>query len=899
MRSVKVSLLMLGILFILLAGDRVSAQVQGCPSCNYIGDRVWFDTNGNGIFEEGPPNWEQGLAGVKVEAVEVDANGVALRGHRPFAYSNVMGGYSIEIHPETWYRHRLDTSIYQPIPYGLKTLTKDNRYNDDYVDSDPYEVRVPPDPNRPTGWTEPFFNPPGGDTTIAEKWDIGYTQMSFCGDIGNTIWRDSNGNGELDDGESGIGAATVELYRLDVTDSTWEFQWQTTTDASGQYHFYCVPTGESLYTIAVRNVGMTGPSLFYDPDVANLEDNDNNGISPREINYDESLPREVVAVTPSFFLGQNHPHIDNSIDIGLFCDPAPLDMVLVIDTSDSMAGEPLAKAKSAAVRFLDYLRPQDRGAVLGFDDDLQWGTHLTSSKTELIAGINALAQGVFTNTKIAISAAAQELSSGSSAKVIVLLTDGTPQLDNVPANKAIEARLALVQATLAKANGIHILAVGVGRTTESFLKAVVSDPATDYHKAGDISEIEDAFRRIPASLCASAGPEVRLPCTGREAVDIDLSTGAHVGGGQDTDWVVGIEGQQGSEHQAYAVDTDGDWYQLPKSKWISVSSSAFPDQPQMNYVYKRTFSLPGEPSHVVLEASAFVDDRVKSVDLNGSRLLGDWGGGPKTVTNVSFRPSQASLLNSTNELVFTVRDALYKTGLDVRGRIRACVPLGGPSPQPWRPTRTCDESSWRLERVPARPDIDFNPANPDEIAFCMSITEATWIGSRVLNPPQGSGCWTAGVVCVGPGPACSNNHYRFPHCEEFDLGLMHYAAANPSTYTSIPNYHTTNHPVQFIIYADAEGPYYPQDQHWIHADLHYDYNKAGQRVDYADRLERYLSLCRTGGTNAEYGILVPMDQAGFTHADSYQWVKVIQETAPFTCGGPEPPPCGETTGHCE
>jgi len=48
----------------------------------------------------------------------------------------------------------------------------------------------------------------------------------------------------------------------------------------------------------------------------------------------------------------------------------PLDVLFVMDTSGSMAGEPIAQAKAAAQAFIAELAPGDRVAVMSFDENV-------------------------------------------------------------------------------------------------------------------------------------------------------------------------------------------------------------------------------------------------------------------------------------------------------------------------------------------------------------------------------------------------------------------------------------------------------------------------------------------------------------------------------------------------
>jgi len=64
-------------------------------------------------------------------------------------------------------------------------------------------------------------------------------------------------------------------------------------------------------------------------------------------------------------------------------DDVPLSVLLVLDVSYSMHGEPLAHLKDAASAVIDLLRPADRAAILTFSEKLQLAARWTSDRSEL------------------------------------------------------------------------------------------------------------------------------------------------------------------------------------------------------------------------------------------------------------------------------------------------------------------------------------------------------------------------------------------------------------------------------------------------------------------------------------------------------------------------------------
>ncbi|MBN2840225.1 MAG: VWA domain-containing protein, partial [Coriobacteriia bacterium] len=68
----------------------------------------------------------------------------------------------------------------------------------------------------------------------------------------------------------------------------------------------------------------------------------------------------------------------------------PQDVVLLIDTSGSMAGKPLEDAKAAARRFLEKMAPEDRVALISFAFKPEVVSSFTTDRTALEAAIGGM-----------------------------------------------------------------------------------------------------------------------------------------------------------------------------------------------------------------------------------------------------------------------------------------------------------------------------------------------------------------------------------------------------------------------------------------------------------------------------------------------------------------------------
>jgi hypothetical protein len=204
--------------FALATGQSRTDVDFGYRGTGSVGDRVWIDTNGNGVQDLG----ESGLNGVTIELLDATNNVVATAttsGDGNYTFGNLSGGtYTVRV---------------SSLPPGS---------------AETYDLDGVASANQAT------FTLAGGQSRTDV--DFGYR---YTGSVGDRIWLDANGNGVQDAGETGINGVSVQL--LDAANNVIA---TTTTSGDGNYAFGGLAGG--TYTVRVAASLPAGVAETYDLD---------------------------------------------------------------------------------------------------------------------------------------------------------------------------------------------------------------------------------------------------------------------------------------------------------------------------------------------------------------------------------------------------------------------------------------------------------------------------------------------------------------------------------------------------------------------------------------------------------------------------------------------------------
>lgn len=205
-----------------------------------VGNFVWDDANNNGFFDTG----ESPLANVSVTLL--DGNGVQIGtattdANGNYLFTNLVAGqYIIRVATPTGYTTSTGSPNGSPTgPFEPAAQTNvDNSDHGTAIGSFVQSIVT-------LGAAGSANNPDSGGLANLRQ-DFGFFRPLSIGDF---VWVDTNNNGLLDTGESGLGGV-----RVDLIDKTGNVLSTTTTDANGNYLFTGLGTG----TYSVRITAPTG-----------------------------------------------------------------------------------------------------------------------------------------------------------------------------------------------------------------------------------------------------------------------------------------------------------------------------------------------------------------------------------------------------------------------------------------------------------------------------------------------------------------------------------------------------------------------------------------------------------------------------------------------------------------
>lgn len=262
-----------------------------------------------------------------------------------------------------------------------------------------------------------------------------------------------------------------------------------------------------------------------------------------------SAPRPRLVVTPA---KPGYPEEGGSLDLLLevgvelpseVVDRRPLALALVLDRSGSMTGAPLEATRAAASAAIEMLLPDDRVAVVTFDDQVRTLVPMTragADRRRLLDAVRSIEPGGSTNLfggwAEGLSQAMSVPATEASARV-VLLSDGQANVG------VTDAPTIAGDVSQASEHGVTTTSMGFGRLYDEALLRTMADAGSgNYVFIEGEAQVTEAFQHELSGLSALRGRHVRLePSSGLTLETITGQLPRHGAGLRLPDLVGGLE----------------------------------------------------------------------------------------------------------------------------------------------------------------------------------------------------------------------------------------------------------------------------------------------------------------------------------------------------------------------
>jgi VWFA-related protein len=171
----------------------------------------------------------------------------------------------------------------------------------------------------------------------------------------------------------------------------------------------------------------------------------------------------------------------------------PIALVLALDTSGSMGGQPLAGTQTAAAQLVRNLGPADEVAVLSFSDEVTTHIEFTTDKEAAIAAVEALTAQGDTAFNDAVYQGAKLLAGRSRGrKALIVLTDGEDTKSVLTIEDGINA---LQEASIP----VYVVGFG-GNIQPKVLERLATLAGGHFYRSPSLDQINESFEAVARLL---------------------------------------------------------------------------------------------------------------------------------------------------------------------------------------------------------------------------------------------------------------------------------------------------------------------------------------------------------------------------------------------------------------
>jgi uncharacterized protein YegL len=193
---------------------------------------------------------------------------------------------------------------------------------------------------------------------------------------------------------------------------------------------------------------------------------------------------------------------------GLQVSNDPIYAVLVMDTSGTMQGLPLASAKAAATEFVDLLDMDfDRVGLVQFDDRARSSLRgkFSTSREDVLRGIERMKVGNQTNMGAGLQEAYEMIQAAeippNAERLLILLSDGMPNVgaDPIPVAQRIRDD-----------TSFRVIAVAMGNADQGYLGQLTENPTEEVLVADEANNLVIKFGEIAERYVNSLATDIQV-----------------------------------------------------------------------------------------------------------------------------------------------------------------------------------------------------------------------------------------------------------------------------------------------------------------------------------------------------------------------------------------------------
>jgi tight adherence protein B len=197
----------------------------------------------------------------------------------------------------------------------------------------------------------------------------------------------------------------------------------------------------------------------------------------------------------------------------------PMEVVIVIDTSGSMAGEPLQAATSAALGFVDSLPTSARVSLVTFGDEAVVRNPMGASREEVAESLGALTADGETALYDSVVTASTQFVATDARHVLVVLSDGGDTVSKATLGEASDA-------AAAAAAEIRAVALQTSESAHEALAALAANGSVT--SAAGAADLTAAYETVALELTGRYRLTFKAASTGSVQIDLFVNgpTGA-------------------------------------------------------------------------------------------------------------------------------------------------------------------------------------------------------------------------------------------------------------------------------------------------------------------------------------------------------------------------------------